>query len=97
MARRSHARQGFTLVELLVALSVMALLAVLSWRGIDSMTRTQARTQERADEVLTLQAGLNQWSADLDAMLQLPQVPAPSCAPPSKTTGRSNPKSPPRA
>lgn len=76
MARRSHTRQGFTLVELLVALSVMALLAVLSWRGIDSMTRTQARTQERADEVLTLQAGLNQWSADLDAMLQLPQVPA---------------------
>ena len=32
--------RGFTLVELLVALRVMALLALLSWQGVDSMTRT---------------------------------------------------------
>jgi general secretion pathway protein J len=64
--QRSHI--GFTLVELLVALFVMALLSVMSWRGIDGMARSQAQTQTRADGVLALQNGLAQWSADLDAL-----------------------------
>ena len=72
MTGRRGAR-GFTLVELLVALFAMALLAVMSWRGLDGMTRAQAITSARADEVLTLQIGLAQWSADLDAIIQLPQ------------------------
>lgn len=63
---------GFTLIELLVAISILALMAVLSWRGLDSMTQTQSRLQQRADDVLALQAGLSQWGADLDAMLVLP-------------------------
>ncbi len=69
-------QKGFTLVELLVALLVMALLAVLSWRGLDGMTRAQSQTQQRADEVLTLQAGLGQWTADLDALLEQPNTTA---------------------
>ena len=68
--------RGFTLIELMVAISVMALLAILSWRGLDGMARAQAQTQTRADEVLTLQAGLAQWGADLDAVVQIPQVSA---------------------
>ena len=65
---------GFTLVELLVALAAMALMAGLSWRGLDGMVRAQAQIEQRADAVLTLQAGLTQWAADLDALLQLPQI-----------------------
>ena len=72
---KSHAR-GFTLVELLVALFVMALLAILSWRGLDGMTRAQAATEARADDVLALQTGLAQWKSDLDALVQLPQLTA---------------------
>ena len=68
--------RGFTLVELLVAIGIMALMAGLSWRGIDGMTRTQARLQQRADQVLRLQAGLGQWTADLDALVQLPNTQA---------------------
>ncbi|NVO04839.1 MAG: prepilin-type N-terminal cleavage/methylation domain-containing protein [Rhodoferax sp.] len=60
--------RGFTLVELLVALLVMALLSLMSWRGLDAMGRAQAQTQARADDVLALQSGLAQWGADLDAM-----------------------------
>ncbi len=72
MARVQHQPQhGFTLVELLVALSVMAILAVLSWQGLDTMVRTQQQTQQRADDVLALQAGLGQWKADLDAVVDL--------------------------
>ena len=67
--------RGFTLIELLVAIAAMALMAGLSWRGLDGMVRAQTQIQQRADAVLTLQAGLTQWAADLDALLQLPQTP----------------------
>ena len=69
-------QRGFTLVELLVALFAMALLAIMSWRGLDGMTRAQAPTEARADEVLVLQTGLAQWAADLDTLIQLPQLSA---------------------
>ncbi len=79
-SRRPHQRssnfRGFTLVELLVALAIMAMMAGLSWRGLDGMSRAHAQLQQRADSILTLQAGLSQWSADLDAMVQLPKTPA---------------------
>ena len=65
--------RGFTLIELMVAIMVMALLAVLSWRGLDGMSRAQAQTQQRSDQVLALQAGLGQWTSDLNALVQLPQ------------------------
>jgi general secretion pathway protein J len=69
-------QRGFTLIELLVAITVMALLAVLSWRGLDGMARSQAQTSQRADEVLNLQAGLGQWKVDLDSLTQS-QTPTP--------------------
>ncbi|HEY8356185.1 MAG TPA: prepilin-type N-terminal cleavage/methylation domain-containing protein [Ramlibacter sp.] len=68
--------RGFTLVELLVALFALALLAALSWRGLDGMMRTRSFTEARADEILTLQTGLAQWDADLAALVQLPMVTA---------------------
>src|SRR3712207_3522874 len=70
-----HAR-GFTLVELLVGLFALALLAALSWRGLDGMMRARQQTEARADEVLALQTGLSQWSADLDAITAFPPVAA---------------------
>ena len=73
---RQHRTHGFTLIELLVALGVMAMLAVMSWRGLDGMTRAQALTQAYTDQVLTLQTGLAQWNADLDAMLDVKELPA---------------------
>ena len=71
--RPAHER-GFTLIELLVAITIMALLAILSWRGLDGMTRAHSQTQTRADQVLSLQGGLAQWAADLDAMTEVPQA-----------------------
>jgi general secretion pathway protein J len=67
---RSQTRRaaGFTLVELLVALAVMILIAMMSWRGIGAMSDAQHRLQERGDEVQALQMALAQWAADLEAL-----------------------------
>ena len=64
--------RGFTLVELLVALSVMALLAIVSWRGLDGMVRSQEQTRQRGSDLLVLQSALGQWGTDLDALVTLP-------------------------
>jgi len=77
MARQHRSRvAGFTLVELLVALFALSLLAALCWRGLDGMVRAREQTQTRTDELLTLQIGLEQWSADLDALVPLPGMKA---------------------
>ena len=73
--RADQPQQGFTLIELLVAIALMALMAAMSWRGLDGMTRAQTQMRQHADEVLTLQAGLAQWGADLDALAQQPNTP----------------------
>ena len=44
LMKTARTQRGFTLVELLVALFAMALLAIMSWRGLDGMTRAQAQT-----------------------------------------------------
>jgi general secretion pathway protein J len=63
-----HGQHGFTLVELLVALAVMAMLSLMAWRGVDAMSRTQESTRRISSEVQVLQAGLIQWGLDLDAL-----------------------------
>jgi len=63
---------GFTLVEVLIALAILALMAVLTWRGIDGMARAQAQTRQITNDTLALQAGLTQWRADLNAIAYWP-------------------------
>ncbi|QQC62940.1 PulJ/GspJ family protein [Paraburkholderia ginsengisoli] len=47
--RRSGAR-GFTLIELLVAIAIMAVIAVLSWRGLDQIIRGRATITNAMEE-----------------------------------------------
>jgi general secretion pathway protein J len=64
--------RGFTLIELLVAIGLLSLMAVMTWRGLDGISRAQGQLQQRSDEVQTLQATLGQWTADLDALAEQP-------------------------
>jgi len=68
--------QGFTLVEVLVAIAVMALMAIMSWRGVDGMLRTQSGVQTRADELRALQTALAQWQTDLNQLADLNGTPS---------------------
>lgn len=66
--RPAQTQAGFTLIELLISISLMAVLAVMSWRGLDGMMRTQDITQTRVNQVAVVQTALAQWRADLDAV-----------------------------
>ena len=65
--KKAQSSLGFTLVEMLVAIALMALMGVMAWRGLGSMQGAQIRLAQHADDTLALQAGLGQWAADLDA------------------------------
>jgi general secretion pathway protein J len=67
---------GFTLIELSIAIALMAVMTILSWRSLDGMTRAQSSTRQYSDDVLALQAGLTQWGADLDALTNQPSKPS---------------------
>lgn len=63
-----RATRGFTLVEVLVALFVMALLAAMAWQGVDSMLRARDAGQARIERTLRLATVLAQWEQDLQAV-----------------------------
>jgi general secretion pathway protein J len=69
-------QRGFTLIELLVALSIMALMSVMGWRALDGMSQAARYTRTHTEDVLTVEAGLSQWGADLDALMPLPYTTA---------------------
>ena len=66
---------GFTLVEVLVALFVMALMAGLTWQGIDGISRTRNASQLRLDQTLRINTILAQWEQDLIAVQDVQSVP----------------------
>ena len=68
--------RGFTLIEVLVALSLMALLSLMSWRGLDAMLRVAQVTRTNSVGLAGLQVGLAQWTVDLDRLVETPDVAA---------------------
>lgn len=68
--------QGFTLVEVLVAIGVMALMALMGWRGLDGMARSQHELHTRGEQLQTTQTALAQWRSDLDQLHTMQGLPA---------------------
>lgn len=59
---------GFTLVEVLVALVVMATMAAMAWRGIDALVRSRETAQGHLAQTARLQTVMAQWEVDLRAL-----------------------------
>lgn len=63
--RPSH---GFTLVEVLVAMTIMSIIALMSWQGVDSIVRTRAISQTKLERLLRINSAMAQWEQDLGAL-----------------------------
>ena len=60
----SGLQRGLTLVELLVAMTMMAFVAVLGWRGLDSITRARISLNEELAQTRGLQLAFAQMQTD---------------------------------
>lgn len=72
MKRRA---EGFTLVEVLVAMMVMAIMAVMAWQGVDGIVRTRDASQARLEQTLRLSTVIAQWDQDLASIQDSSAVP----------------------
>ena len=71
---------GFTLVEVLIALFVMAIMAGMAWRGVDGIVRSRDAAQSRLEQTLRLNTVIAQWEQDLASIQDSSVVPqALSC------------------
>jgi general secretion pathway protein J len=63
-------KRGFTLIEVMVALVLVSLMALLAWRGIDGMNQAVQQTAAHEYGAQRLAITLAQWSADLEAITE---------------------------
>jgi general secretion pathway protein J len=60
------AQRGFTLVELLVAISILAIVAVLGWRGLDSIVRARVALTAQMETTRGMQLAFAQMQSDFE-------------------------------
>lgn len=82
MTTRSRGQDGFTLIEVMIAIALMAVLSVMAWRGLDSVSRANSALERRTEEVARLLRALDQLERDLSqrATTELPWQPSGSAA-----------------
>ncbi len=73
---RSKISAGFTLIEVLIALFILALMASMAWQGVDMVMRTRNAAQTRLDELLRMQSVMAQWEIDLRMAYNPQNLPA---------------------
>jgi len=58
--------RGFTLVELLVAITVLAIVAVMGWRGLDGIVRSRGQLTQQMEQTRGIQLTFAQLQSDLE-------------------------------
>jgi general secretion pathway protein J len=65
MMRRDR-QHGFTLIELLVAISILAIVAVLGWRGLDGIIRARTALTAQMEATRGMQLAFAQMQSDAE-------------------------------
>ena len=61
-----HTTRGFTLIELLVAIGILAMVAVLGWRGLDGIVRARSSLTEQMESTRGMQLAFAQLQSDCE-------------------------------
>ena len=59
-------QQGFTLIEVMVAILLMAVVSLIAWKGLDSVTRADSHLQASGEQSDSLLRALNQMQRDVE-------------------------------
>lgn len=73
----NSSQQGFTLIEVMVAIMLMAVVSLIAWRGLDSVTRADAHLQASTEQTETLLRALNQLQLDVSLRARVELTPPP--------------------
>jgi general secretion pathway protein J len=74
-AHSRRKRRGFTLVELLVAITVLAIVAVLGWRGLDGIVRARVALTADMEQTRGMQLAFAQMQRDCSQLVDLDVIP----------------------
>ncbi len=56
--------QGFTLIEVMIALIIMAIIGIMTWRGLDGSLRSKEVIEQHIEEHKAIQTLINNWQND---------------------------------
>lgn len=77
MSRMRERTTGFTLIEVMVALLIMAILAALAFRGIDALARAKDAALSSTDRTLKMNTGMSQFEYDMSQVVDSKVLPRP--------------------
>jgi len=83
----SHSQKGFTLIEVMVAIMLMAVVSLMAWRGLDSVTRADSHLQASTEQTETLLRALNQLQQDVSLRAGIELAPPDNAETPGPAPG----------
>ncbi|MDE2401232.1 MAG: prepilin-type N-terminal cleavage/methylation domain-containing protein [Burkholderiales bacterium] len=67
--------RGFTLIEVLVSLLILAVMAATAFKGVDSITRAREVAEGNLQRILRLQSVMTQWDIDMASVADTLNLP----------------------
>ena len=61
--------RGFTLIEVMVALLILSVMALMAWQGVEGISKAREVADGNVQRTLRMQSVMTQWQADLGAVL----------------------------
>ncbi|GGX49624.1 PulJ/GspJ family protein [Undibacterium squillarum] len=76
--RLRRSSSGFTLIELLIAISILAMIAVLGWRGLDGIIRSRQALNQEMEQSRGIQLAFAQIENDCAHLMDASLLPGQS-------------------